>query len=240
MIDLTNGYALLTQFSWSFGIALIFLTYWLSTKLHQALGSPMILHPLLIAVAIVAVSLHLLPIPYELFFDSVEPLHLLLGPVVVLLAVPLWRQLAAIHTIGFRLLPVLLIGSLTGIATAAGVAFLLGAPEELIATLSIKSVTTPVAMELSESLGGVPAITSMTVILSSLVGASIGWPLLVAFGLTDPRAMGFAIGVGANVLGTARAFQINQVAGAFSGLGMILNAVMTTGLIALYRLFSDN
>lgn len=221
------------------GIAMTFGVYLVSTKLYQLMGSPAFAHPLLIAIAAIALCLNIFSVPYELYFRSSKPLHLLLGPIVVLLAVPLWRQLTAIRELGPKLLLVLLIGALAGIATSAGIALLLAAPAELVSTVAPKSVTTAVAINLSESLGGVPAITAVVVILTGLVGATLGWPMLHALGIRDARANGFAIGVASHVIGTARAFQIDQKAGAFSSLGMVLNALMTTALIGLARLAFD-
>lgn len=96
-----------------------------------------------------------------------------------------------------------------------------------------KSVTTAVAINISEDLGGAPTITALVVILTDLIGATFGWPLLKVLGISDPRAKGLAIGVASHVVGTARVFQIDQKAGAFSSLGMILNAITTTLLIWL-------
>jgi len=219
-----------------FGIAVTVGAYVAAVRFHRALGSPILLHPLLIAIVGIALSLKLMGVPYERYFLSAEPLHLLLAPVVVLLAVPLWRQLGAIRDLGPGLVLVLLVGAVTGIATSAGVALLLAAPDQLVSTLAPKSVTTPVAISLSESLGGIPAITALVVVLTGLAGATFGWPLLKSCGLHDPRAKGFAMGVASHVIGTARVLQINPVAGAFSSLGMILNAVMTAGLIGLARI----
>ena len=220
-----------------FGIALTFAVYHGATKLYHVVGSPVCLHPLLIAIATIAVLLEAVGVPYDRYYRSAEPLHWLLGPVVVLLAVPLWRQLATIRETGVGLPFVLLIGSIAGIATSVGLALFLSAPDVLISTLAPRSVTTPVAIGLSESLGGVPAITALVVILTGLLGATIGWPFLTAFGFRDPRAKGFAIGVAAHVIGTARVFQINSLAGAFASLGMILNTVMTVALFGVAQLF---
>jgi predicted murein hydrolase (TIGR00659 family) len=222
------------------GITITLGAYVASTKLYRAMGSPIFVHPLLIAIAAIAVCLKLMSLPYEVYFESAEPLHLLLGPVVVLLAVPLWRQLNAIWDLGPKLVLVLVIGAVTGIVTSAGIALLFAAPAELVSTLAPKSVTTAVAINLSESLGGIPAITAVVVILTGLVGATFGWPVLHAVGIRDPRAKGFAIGVASHVIGTARVFQIDQKAGAFSSLGMILNALMTAALIGVARISLSN
>lgn len=235
--ELTEIYRILSGTPF-LGIAITFCIYSASARLHQALGGPVFLHPLLIAIFGIALALHAMSIPYDHYFESAKPLHLLLGPVVVLLAVPLWRQLGAIRALGPGLLLILFIGAVTGIASSAGVAMIFSAPGELVSTLAPKSVTTPVAIKLSESLGGVPAITALVVILTGLVGATIGWPLLNALGFSDRRAKGFAIGVASHVIGTARVFQIDEKAGAFSSLGMILNALMTAALLGLIRLLS--
>jgi len=229
-------FQVLNESSPFFGVALTFATYYAATKLYQALGSPVFVHPLLIAIAALALLLEIVGVRYEQYYRSAEPLHLLLGPVVLLLAVPLWRQLSAIRDAGAGLVIVLLIGSVTGIATSVGIALAFSAPHELVSTLAPRSVTTPVAINLSEALGGLPALTTLAVILSGLVGATVGWPLLKALGFKDRRAKGFAIGVAAHVIGTARVFQIDQRAGAFSSLGMILNALMTAFIIGLVRL----
>jgi predicted murein hydrolase (TIGR00659 family) len=219
-----------------FGIALTFAVYYASARLHRAIGTPVFLHPLLIAIATIAIVLELTGVPYDSYYQSAEALHVLLGPVIVLLAVPLWRQMATIRETGVGLVFVLLAGSITGVATSVGVALALSAPDQLISTLAPRSVTTPVAINLSESLGGVPAITALLVILTGLVGATVGWPLLKGLGFRDPRAKGFAIGIAAHVIGTARVLQINQQAGAFASLGMILNALMTTLILGLAQL----
>lgn len=220
------------------GVAITFLVYFGAVSLHRALGSPILIHPLLIAIAAIALALQASGVSYDVFYRSAEPLHWLLAPAVILLAVPLWRQLGAIRSVGLRLVPVLLVGAATGIATSAGIALMLGAPETVVAALTPKSVTIPVAVGLSESLGGEPAITAIVVILSGLIGATIGLPALRLCGVRDPRAQGLAMGVGSNMIGTARSFQISQVVGAFASLGMILNALVTTALIALLCLLS--
>jgi predicted murein hydrolase (TIGR00659 family) len=218
------------------GIVVTFAVYYGADRLHEAIGAPVFLHPLLIAIAALIALLQFSGVSYERYYLSAEPLHLLLGPVVVLLAVPLWRELSTIRTIGPGLLFVLLAGSVAGIATSIAAAIAFSAPAKLVASMAPRSVTTPVAINLSESLGGVPSITAVLVILTGLFGATIGWPLLRVLGIRDPRAKGFAVGVAAHVIGTARMFQINPTAGAFSSLGMILNALMTAILISLARI----
>ncbi len=218
------------------GIAATFVAHAVSIRIHQSLGAPVYLHPLLFAILGVAGCLYLWEVPYHDYFRSAEPLHLLLGPVVVLLAVPLWRHMRDIREIGPKLIPALLIGALVGIASSAGLVWLFDGSPGLAATLAPKSVTTPIAISLSEGLGGVPAITALVVILTGLVGATTGYPILCALRIKDARVQGLAIGLSSHAIGTARAFQINATIGAYSGLGMILNALITVGLIGVFRL----
>jgi putative effector of murein hydrolase len=125
-------------------------------------------------------------------------------------------------------------------AAAAGVALALAfsAAPEVTASLAPRSVTTPVAMGVAERIGGLPSLTAAIVICSGIVGAALGPALLTLLGVTDWRARGLAIGTAAHGIGTARAISVNEVAGAFSGLAMGLNALATALLLPLlWRLF---
>ena len=98
----------------------------------------------------------------------------------------------------------------------------------MMASLAPKSTTAPVAIGIAEGLGGEPTITAVLVLLTGIFGAIIATPLLNALGVRDWRARGFSLGVAAHGIGTARAFQVNETAGAFAGIGMGLNAVLTS------------
>ena len=124
-------------------------------------------------------------------------------------------------------------GSLSASLSAIGIAWALGAGPVLLATVAPKSVTTPIAMGISEALGGLPSLTAVMVILTGVIGAMLGPPLLNLMRLRDWRARGLAIGVAAHGIGTARAMQVNEVAGAFSGLAMGLNALATAILLPI-------
>ncbi len=218
------------------GAALTFGLYALATRTYDAIGRPVFLNPLLLAILFLAVGLNVADVPYATFYASAEPIHWLLSPVIVLLAVPLWRQLQSIRVIGILLLPVLLLGALTGIISSVGLAWAMGLSEEVMATLAPRSVTAAVAIQISEGLGGIPSVTAAVVIMTGLAGATFGLPLLRLVGLRDPRAIGLGIGVASHAIGTARAFQVDAVVGAYASLGMILNAICTTIVIGLVLL----
>lgn len=236
---MNDGVSFATVFETPFaGVALTLAIYAFATRLHKRIGEPVWLNPLLIAIVLLASLLAVTRTPYEAYFTSAEMLHILLGPVVVLLSVPLWRRLSEIRRLGPLLVPVLLIGGTTGILSSAGIAWALGFDAETIATLAPKSVTTPVAIGFSDALGGIASLTAVVVILTGLTGATLGLPLLRLFGICDPRAVGLAVGVGAHAIGTARVFQIDAVAGTYASVGMILNIFATAGLLGCAILLS--
>jgi putative effector of murein hydrolase len=121
----------------------------------------------------------------------------------------------------------LVAGSLTAVATAMLIGKVMGASREVIISLAPKSVTTPIAMGIAELTGGLPSLTAVLVILTGILGASIGTSVLRIIGVVDPRATGFAMGVASHGIGTARALELGETEGAFAGLAMGLNGLLT-------------
>ncbi|MFN7052232.1 MAG: LrgB family protein, partial [Gemmobacter sp.] len=151
---------------------------------------------------------------------------------------PLWDNLPRLRRVLLPLAAALLAGSATAVVSALAIASAMGVEGEILASLAPKSATAPVALGISDRLGGSPTLTAVLVILTGIIGAICTTPLLNALRIRDWRARGFATGVAAHGIGTARAFQVNATAGAFAGLGMGLNAVLTAFLAPLIlRLF---
>lgn len=184
-------------------------------------------NPVLIAVALLAGLLGLTGTPYPTYFEGAQFVHFLLGPATVALALPLWDNLPHVRRAALPLLAALVSGSVVAAGSAVAIARAFGITGEVLASLAPKSATAPVALGISERLGGSPTLTAVLVILTGIIGAICTTPLLNALGIRDWRARGFATGVAAHGIGTARAFQVHPVAGAFAGLGMGLNAVLT-------------
>jgi predicted murein hydrolase (TIGR00659 family) len=157
--------------------------------------------------------------------------HFLLGPATVALAIPLYRQFERVRKSGVAIAVSILTGSLTAIGSALGVGWLMGASRDTLISLAPKSVTAPVAMGISEQLGGLPSLTAVLVILTGIVGAMLGPLVLNLIGVRDWAARGLAMGTASHGIGTARALQVSEVAGAFSGLAMGLNALATAILL---------
>ncbi|MEI2684837.1 MAG: LrgB family protein [Cypionkella sp.] len=199
----------------------------------RATGRQPLSNPVLIAVALLAGLLWASGTDYPTYFEGAQFVHFLLGPATVCLAVPLWENLPKVRKSALPLVAALLAGSTTAVASALAIAYAFGIRGEMLASLAPKSATAPVAIGISQSIGGSPTLTAVLVILTGISGAMIATPLLNLLRLKDRRARGFSLGVAAHGIGTARAFQVNPTAGAFAGLGMGLNAVLTAVLAPL-------
>lgn len=216
-----------------FGVALTVLVYVAAVAAWRRFGAPALLHPVLVATLGVSAVLLATGMPYERYFAQAWPLNEALALVIVLLAVPLYRQLGLIRQAGRSIAPALFLGSATALCLALLLPALSGTDHALIATLAPKSATAAVAVEVADRLGGTAGMTAVVVISTGITGAVIGPSVLEAVGVHDDRARGFALGVASHAIGTARAFQMSEVAGAFATLGMILNALLTIALAPL-------
>ena len=183
--------------------------------------------------ALVIAALEVSGTPFEAYFEGAQFVHFLLGPATVALAIPLVENWDRVRRSLVPILIALVAGSLTAIVTAVGTAALLGAPRPILASIAEKSVTTPIAMGISEQIGGIPSLTAVLVILTGVLGAILVTPLMDALRVRDYAARGFAAGVASHGIGTARAFQVNDLAGTFSGLAMGLNGILTAMLVPL-------
>lgn len=199
--------------------------------LFEKAGRNPILNPVLISVIVIVGVLISTGTSYPQYFEGAQFVHFLLGPATVSLAVPLYRQLAKVRQSALAIGVSLLCGSLTAIFTAVVMAWLLGGGPDILATLAPKSITAPVAMAVAEKIGGLPSLTAVVVIITGIFGAMFGTFVLNAVGVKDWAARGFAMGTASHGIGTARALQVNEVAGAFAGLAMGLNALATAILL---------
>ena len=145
-------------------------------------------------------------------------MHFLLGPATVALAIPLYRNIGRVRATLVPMSCALVVGSVTAIAAAVILGGLRGRPVAVLASLGPKSVTTPIAMSLAKAYGGLPALTAVFVIITGVFGAIIVTPLMNMLRIRDFAARGFAAGLAAHGIGTARAFQVDPLAGAFAGI----------------------
>lgn len=207
--------------------------YLIGLAIFRAVGNKPLANPSLLAMLMLAVLLHVTGTPFATYFEGAQFVHFLLGPATVCLALPLFDNLPRVRKATLPILAALAVGSATGILAVLAIGWSFGLPAQILASMAPKSATAAVAIGVSEQLGGSPTLTAMMVMLTGLGGAVVVTPLLNALGLRDWRARGFAVGVAAHGFGTARAFQVNPTAGAFAGLGMGLNALLTAILAPL-------
>jgi predicted murein hydrolase (TIGR00659 family) len=186
-----------------------------------------LLHPVLLSVAALIAALRLTRVPYETYMQGGQLIHFFLAPAVVALGLPLYRELERLGRASLPILASTAAGSLVGVLTAVLPAGLLGASPALLATLAPKSITTPIAIGVSEVLGGLPPLTAAVVIATGILGAVLGPPFLRAIGVRSPTAFGLAMGAASHGIGTARAMEEGQLAGAASGLALGLNGALT-------------
>ena len=209
------------------GLTLTLCAYLFAQWVYARCGFSPLANPVAIAIALISLVLVLSGMSYQRYFAGAQFVHFLLGPATVALAVPLARQVPRLRQSLFPLACALLCGCVTAIASAVGVAVLLGASPELAASIAPKSATTPIAMAISEHLGGVPALTAVLVIGTGIFGAITARFLMNALGVKSHAARGLALGVASHGIGTARAFQVSPEMGAYAGLGMGMNGVLT-------------
>ena len=208
-------------------LTLTLAAYGIGDALFHASGRRPYINPVLIAVALLAVLLRITGTSYGTYFEGAQFVHFILGPATVALAVPLHANLNHIRQTAIPLIGALIAGSLAAMISAVAIGAALGLDQATLLALIPKSATAPVALGVSEAIGGSPSLTAVFVITTGITGAIIATPLLNLLRIKDWRARGFAVGVTSHGIGTARAFQVNETAGAFSGVGMGLNALLT-------------
>jgi predicted murein hydrolase (TIGR00659 family) len=223
-----------------FALPLTVVCYWLSRKLYQRIPLP-IMNPLLISMIVLMSLLHFCHFSLDDFKEGTWVINWLLKPAVVALALPLYQQVIHIKN---KIKPILLCCSLSvviSILTSMVICRNLGIEEQITRSIATRSITTPLAMSVSESLGGIPSIAAAVVVIVGIFGAIIGFPLLKLFGVTDPQAQGLAIGACSHAVGTSAANERGVTQGAFSSLALvvcgILTALIAPLMFAIYGLF---
>lgn len=213
------------------GLTLTLIVYHAAFVLYRRSGFHPLANPVPPTVLVLATLLWATGTPYATYFEGAQFVHFLLGPVTVALAVPLFEQLHRLRRLALPLLAALVAGALAAAATAIVVAWALGASAATMASLAPKSVTMPVAMGISEKIGGLPSLTAVLVMATGVLGAVGGRFLFDALRIHEPAVRGFALGTIAHGIGTARAFQVDTVAGVFAGVAMSLNALVTSLIV---------
>lgn len=209
-----------------FLLALTFIIYVASQLLQRRTGISM-LNPILLSTVAIIVFLLVCDIDYDTYSKGGEFIDFWLKPAVVALGVPLYRQLESIKK---QFLPILLAevaGCIVGIASVVIVAQILGASREVVMSLASKSVTTPIAIEVTQAIGGIPALTAAVVVCTGIFGGMTGFRMMKLSRVKSPIAQGLSMGTAAHAVGTSVAMENGYRYGAFSSLGLTINGLFT-------------
>jgi predicted murein hydrolase (TIGR00659 family) len=209
------------------------LAYCLCDRISSALHRAPLANPVLMSMCLVGLLVRGTGTPYATYFEGAQFIHFLLGPATVALGIPLYQNRQLVLRAILPMACALLAGSVTALVSAVLIARFLGASPMIVVSIAPKSVTAAVAMGISARLGGDAALTAVLVILTGILGAIVVTPLMNLLRITDKRARGFAAGLAAHGIGTARAFQVDPLAGTFAGIAMGLNALLTAVILPL-------
>ena len=214
---LNNDYFLLTL---TFGV------YFLAKLVRKMLQLP-IFNPILVSIAFMICFLTIADIDYETYKLSGSKIDFWLKPAVVALGVPLYLQLSQIKKQIVSILASQMMGCVVGIISVVVTARMLGASREVVASLASKSVTTPIAMEVTQALGGIPSLTAAIVVITGLIGGVVGFKLMAVGHIYNPMAKGLSMGAASHAVGTSVAMERDEFVGAYASLGLTLNGILT-------------
>ena len=197
------------------------------SKLLQKKTGWVVLNPILLAIALLICFLKFTGVSYETYNEAGSLVEFWLKPAVVALGVPLYLQLRLIKK---QLMPIFvcqLVGCSVGLGSVTIIAKLMGASPAVIMSLAPKSVTTPIAMEVSKAAGGIPSLTAAVVVVVGLFGAICGFKILQVGHVGSPIAQGLSMGTASHAVGTSRAMEVSGKYGAYASLGLTLNGILT-------------
>lgn len=210
-------------------------SYLLGVFIHRKSGIS-VLHPFITSLVVIIGTLLIFKIPYEEYRAGNRILDFLLGPSVVALALRLYDNLEIVKKNLAAILSAVVVGSTIGIVGVWAIGRLLGAPSDIILSMEAKSVTVPIAMDVTAISGGSTALIAISVVFTGVLGAVLGPGLINLLKITDPVARGAAMGCSAHGIGTGRAIELGTVEGAVSGLCIVLMGVATSILVPLLNL----
>jgi len=215
-----------------FGIGLTLVIFELTQRIHRKTGS-IWFNPVAWSIGLIITLLIVCDIPYDAYAVGGKYILFLLGPTVVALAVPLYQRRTEILARKKPILIGVVVGAVVSIVSASGTAWLLGGSKNVILSLAPKSVTTPIAIGITEQIGGIVELTAALVVMAGCLGAICGPEFCRLIGIKNNAAVGLAVGTAAHGIGTARMLEIDRLGGAVAGLSIGLNGMVTAFLLPL-------
>lgn len=218
------------------GTILSLAVFKLSVLLYQKVKSPL-LNPLLITAVFIIVGLSVFNIPLDSYEQSVQIISFLLGPATVALAYSVYRQRQILREHFVPIFAGCLVGSIVSMVSAYGLCELLGLGDQLALSFIPKSVTTPIAIAISQQLGGITSITVAAVIVTGILGAIFSPLMSRVFHVHDSIAKGVAIGTCSHAVGTTKALEMGSLEGAMSGVSIAVSGLLTTTIVIVASCF---
>lgn len=210
----------------TFCLLLTIVTYWVAKKCYQykpiVLLSPLLVTPVLLISFLIGTN-----IPYESYDSGAKWLTDMLQPATIAFAIPLYKNFAVLKKHAAAVLASVFLGSIMAVLSSVWLAEVLNLNTRMIDSLAPRSVTTPIAMEISQTIGGIPAITAVFVIITGLLGTLIGPAIIQHFRIHNDIARGVVLGTSAHGAGTSKAFEFGSVSGTISSISMILTALIS-------------
>ena len=222
--DLITGFPL-------FGVCLTLLAFYIGQIIYQRSGNFALFQPVVTGLLLVIACLIIFDIPYSRYYSSSLVLHSLLGPATVALAIPLFQNAKRIRELFLPSLCTVLVGGTLTIIIALAVLWMFDASSITMLSMAPKSITTPIAMIVSEHIGGLPALSALFVLVTGAIGAMVGIPILNAINIEDDGVKGFTMGLTSHAIGTARSLEESPECAAFTALAMGLTGVATALLL---------
>lgn len=218
------------------GTVVSFIVFKLAVALYKKVRSPL-LNPLLVTVIFIIVLLCVFQIPLESYESSVQAISFLLGPATVALAYSVYRQRQILKQHFVPIFCGCLVGSVVSMISAYSLCKLLGLGDDMAISFIPKSVTTPIAIAVSQELGGITSITVAAVIITGILGAIFAPLMTKIFRVKNRIAKGVAIGTCSHAVGTTKALEMGELEGAMSGVSIAVSGLLTTAIVIIASCF---
>ena len=215
-----------------FGIFISLVAFEIGLFIYKKTKFPLF-NPLLIAAIIVISFLKIFDIDFDTYNQGGQFINIFLGPATVVLAVPLYKNLDLLKENFLPIFTGIFVGSLVSVLSVISISFFLGLDNNLIISLLSKSVTTPIGIEITNTLGGITSITVLAIILSGIIGAIVGPTVFKILRINSPIARGISLGTSAHAVGTSKALEIGEQEGAMSSLSIGVAGIITVFLAPL-------
>jgi len=217
-------------------LSFTYLVFTVSVKLYHHCNQFPLLHPLILSGITIVALLTIFNISIEDYQKNSQVIMMMLAPATVALGVPLYKNLALLVKYKSAIFIPLILGAIISPCSAILLLWLFQVDSSLLLNMISKSITSPMAIDITKLVGGTPAIAVIFVIISGIIGAALATPLFSLLVIKHDISKGLSLGIASHAIGTSSAVQISEKCAAFSVLAMCLNGLLTTMLIVLFSI----